>query len=203
MDNKKKDPLAWEEVSVEHVVSDEWIDFRRVAYRLPDGSVFEPYYTYSRKDFVVIVPTDEEGNYLCVKQFRQGVRQVTCEFPAGGIEQKDKKEYVSGYDNDKPHDPAEGALDAAKRELLEETGYESDEWRHLLTIPANATIADNYAHIYEAKNCRKVTGQALDETEFLNVFKVSPDELETMIKDGDFQQVIHLTGLLLSMRKEK
>ena len=41
--------LAWEEVSTEHIVQDEWIDFRRSAYRFPDGSVFEPFYSYSRR----------------------------------------------------------------------------------------------------------------------------------------------------------
>ena len=50
MERKNRDDLAWEEVEVEHIVQDEWIDFRRSAYRLPDGSVFEPYYSYSRRD---------------------------------------------------------------------------------------------------------------------------------------------------------
>ena len=93
-ENKKnKDPLAWEEISTEHIIQDEWIDFRRSAYRFPDGSVFEPYYSYSRKDYVVIVASDTEGNYLCVRQYRQGIEEVTTEFPAGGIERADGKEY--------------------------------------------------------------------------------------------------------------
>ena len=81
--------LICEEISCEHLVQDQWIDFRRSAYRFPDGRVFEPYYSYTRRDYVVIVASDEEGNYLCVRQFRQGIRTVTTEFPAGGIEQKD------------------------------------------------------------------------------------------------------------------
>ena len=66
MNEKKnqRDPLEWEEVRTEHIVQDEWIDFRRSAYRFPDGTVFEPYYSYSRRDYVVIVATDAEGNYL-------------------------------------------------------------------------------------------------------------------------------------------
>jgi len=54
------------------MVQDEWIDFRRSAHRFPDGSVFEPYYSYNGRDYVVIVVSDEEGNYLCVRQFRRG-----------------------------------------------------------------------------------------------------------------------------------
>ena len=45
-----RDDLIWEEVKTEHIVQDEWIDFRRSAYRFPDGTVFEPYYSYSRRD---------------------------------------------------------------------------------------------------------------------------------------------------------
>ena len=77
-----REDLMWQEVSTEHMIRDEWIDFRRSAYRLPDGRVFEPFYTYSRRDYVVIVASDQEGNYLCVRQFRQGIKEVTTEFPA-------------------------------------------------------------------------------------------------------------------------
>lgn len=68
--------LMWEEVSTEHIVQDEWIDFRKSAYRFPDRSVFEPFYSYSRRDYVVIAASDEDGNYLCVRQFRQGIQEV-------------------------------------------------------------------------------------------------------------------------------
>lgn len=191
----KDEDLLWEEVSTEHIVKDEWIDFRRSAFRFPDGRIFEPYYTYSRRNYVIIVPSDEEGNYLLVRQFRQGIRKVTIEFPAGGIERKDGKEYGGEDDLN-----TEDALAAAKRELLEETGYTSDEFVHLLTIPANATIADNYAHLYMAKNCRKVAGQSLDEMEFLNVEKYTAEEIEDMIAKGEFLQAMHITAWLLAGR---
>ena len=196
-DNKKnRDPLAWEEISTEHIIQDEWIDFRRSAYRFPDGSVFEPYYSYSRKDYVVIVASDTEGKYLCVRQYRQGIEEVTTEFPAGGIERTDGKEYGGSGDIS-----AEESLAAAKRELREETGYESDEWRQLLKIPSNATIADNYAHLFVARNCRKVSGQDLDDTEFLNVIKLSAQEIETLIAEEKFQQAVHIAAWLLACRR--
>lgn len=188
--------LEWKEISTEHIVQDEWIDFRKSAYRFPDGSVFEPFYSYSRRDYVVIVASDVDGNFLCVRQFRQGIKKVTTEFPAGGIERKDGKEYREGKDLS-----AENALLAAKRELLEETGYESDEWKHLLTVPSNATMADNYAHLYVARNCRRVSEQSLDETEFLNVMMFSAQEIEEMIDKGEFQQAIHIMAWLLSNKK--
>ena len=233
----KKDPLVWEEVKTEHIIQDEWIDFRKIAYRFPDGNIYEPFYAYSRRDYVVIVASDTDGNYLCVRQFRHGIKQVTTEFPAGGIERFDGKDYSirsndtgngrkdgtsiksdDSVDGDSMRTDsawehageitnametdslAENALDAARRELLEETGYESDEWKHLLTVPSNATIADNYAYLFVAKNCRKVSGQELDETEFVNVVKLSGREIEEMISKGEFQQAMHITAWLLASK---
>ena len=175
--------LEWEELSTEHVVQDEWIDFRRSAFRFPDGRVFEPYYSYSRKSYVVIVASDEEGRYLCVRQYRQGIRRVTTEFPAGCIEE------------------GEDPFETAKRELQEETGYTSDEWTHLLDIPSNATLADNYAYLYVAKNCRKLSGQSLDETEYLGVKRYDACDIEEMITEGKFQQAIHVLAWLMSQRE--
>ena len=195
-DEQDKENLAWEEIHTEHIVQDDWIDFRRSAYRFPDGSVFEPYYSYSRKDYVVIVASDEKGNYLCVRQFRQGIGEVTTEFPAGGIERKDGKDYGPA----RGVSASEDALAAAKRELLEETGYVSDDWKYLLSVPSNATLADNYAYIFAAKSCRKAGEQNLDETEFLNVRKYSAGEIEEMIRKGDFQQAVHIMAWLLARR---
>ena len=195
-DDQEKD-LLWEEIRTEHLIQDQWIDFRRSAYRLPDGSVWEPFYSYSRRDYVVIVASDENGDYLCVRQFRQGIRQVTTEVPAGGIERNDGKQYGSRIASS----AAEEALLAAKRELREETGYESEEWEHLLTVPSNATIADNVAWVFTAKNCRRFSEQELDETEFLHMRKYSADEIELLIAEGRFQQSVHVMAWLLAQRR--
>ena len=118
--------LVWEEISTEHLIRDEWIDLRRSAFRFPDGRVFEPYYSYTRRDYVVVVASDPDGRYLCVRQFRQGIRKVTTEFPAGGIERGDRT--APGES-----DP-DTALAAARRELLEETGCVSDDWTFLMKV---------------------------------------------------------------------
>lgn len=226
---KEKDPLAWEEIRTDHIIQDEWIDFRKTSYRFPDGSIYEPFYSYSRRDYVVIVASDPEGRYLCVRQFRQGIRQVTTEFPAGCIEQKDSRDRAEKDSGDSPEDIKDGdkekgssgkdtgkshpfgaswsvseedALEAAKRELREETGYESDEWEHLLTVPSDATLADNYAFLFEARNCRRISGQMLDEMEFLDIKKYSGQEIEELIARGEFQQAVHIAAWLLAQRKD-
>lgn len=181
--------LMCEEIRCEHLVQDQWIDFRRSAYRFPDGRVFEPYYSYTRRDYAVIVASDEAGSFLCVRQFRQGIRQVTTEFPAGGIERNDGEACT-----------IEQALTAAQRELREETGYVSDRWTHLLTVPSQATLSDNYAWIFRAENCRPAASQKLDEMELLDVLKYTPAEIEELIASGRFQQAVHVAAWLLASR---
>ena len=201
MNEKTKSPgcqdredLAWELLKTEHLVRDEWIDFRRCAYRFPDGTVFEPYYSYSKRDYVVIVASDESGKYICVRQFRQGIGRVTTEFPAGGLERTDRKEAGPA---EVPFS-LEDAAAAARRELREETGYESDHWTHLMTMPANATISDNTVFLFAAENCRKVAAQELDETEFLKVEIHTEEEVNELIKEGKFQQALHILAMLCS-----
>ncbi len=193
MKEHKEDNLEWVEVECDHLVKDEWIDFRRTKYRFPDGKEFEPFYSYSRRNYVVIVATDEEGNYICVRQFRYGLRRVTTEFCAGGIERLDGKNYAKPDESDAVEEP----IVAAKRELLEETGYTSDEWSFSLKVPSNATMADNYAYVFRAKNCKKVSNQDLDDTEFLNVHLYSRGEVEELIHKGEFAQAVHVMGFYL------
>lgn len=101
--------------------------FCKESFILPDGKEFSPFYNYSRRNFVVIIARTKDDKYITVRQFRHGLKKVTTEFCAGGIEGSEH----------------ESALLAAKRELQEETGYVSDHWKHIYTIPSNPTIADN------------------------------------------------------------
>lgn len=184
--------LVWEEVSTEHLIRDRWIDLRRSAYRFPDGRIFEPYYSYTRRDYAVVVASDEEGRYLCVRQFRQGIRRVTVEFPAGGIEPGD-----AGRTEDRARD----ALAAAKRELREETGYESDQWDYLMRVPACASLSDNYAYLFTAKNCRKTGVQKLDEMELLRVEFHTAEEIDDMIRREEFPQTDHILAWTLKKNR--
>ena len=84
--------------------------------------------------------------------------------------------------------------------MEEGTGYVSDKWTHLITIPSNATVADNYAHVYLARDCRKITGQSLDETEDLEAELLTGEEVEHLIKAGKFQQSVHVMAYLLAQR---
>ncbi len=180
--------LNWKKIKTEHIVKDQWIDFRKCTYKLPDGKEFTPYYNYSRRNYVVVIARTIDDKYLTVRQFRHGINALTNEFCAGGIETNENE-----YDREN----VEQALDAAKRELNEETGYESKLWRHIKTIPSNPTIADNYAYIFFADECTKVNELHLDDTEFLEVHAYSKNEIDSLIDMNQFEQPVHVMAWLL------
>ena len=192
----KNNELKWNLSKEEHIIQDEWIDFRRNDYELPNGRIIGPVYNYSKHSFSLVVATDKDGKFICVRQYRHGIDDVATEFPAGGIEYASKSD-VPYITKDNIIATEEEAFEAAKRELREETGYTSDNWKHLLTIPANATISNSNVHIYSAKDCTLTTSQDLDDTEFLNVVTLTEKELTASIFGGDFKQALHVLAYYL------
>ncbi len=186
--------LKWKALNTRHIVQNQWIDFRETEFQFPDGTSFKPYYSYTRRDYVVVIAITETGEFICVRQYRQGIDKVTTEFPAGGLEYSSSQQYnTDGNDQQR-----EDALKAAQRELLEETGYTSQQWHHLITLPSNATISSNYGHIFIARNCVKTQEQSLDPTEYLQLEFHDSQEIDRLIREGNFEQSMHVLGYYLA-----
>ena len=107
-------------------------------------------------------------------EMRVGIDEVTTEFPAGGIEE------------------GETPLDAAKRELREETGSVAARWTDLGSLYANPTMGTSRAHCFLAEDCETVTAQELDATECVVYLHLTEAELRRAIEDGSFAQAVHL-----------
>ena len=166
--------LHWEKLEDKIVRKDRWVDFREATYRMPNGNTVAPFYHYTGRDFVVIAAIDKQGKYICVRQFRVGIDEVTTEFPAGGIE------------------AGETPRDAAKRELREETGSVAARWTDLGSLYANPTMGTSRAHCFLAEDRETVTAQELDATECVVYLHLGESELRRAIKDGSFAQAVHL-----------
>lgn len=166
--------LRWEKLGDRIIRKDRWIDFREASYRLPNGNEVTPFYHYTSRDFVVIAALDRAGNYICVRQYRVGVDAVTTEFPAGAIE------------------AGETPLDAAKRELREETGSVAAHWTALGSFYANPTMGTSRAHCFLAEGCETVAAQELDATECVVYRRFNEAELRQAIADGSFAQAVHM-----------
>ena len=108
---------------------------------------------------------------------------INEEIPAGGFER------------------GEEGLEVAKRELLEETGYISDDWQFIgRTVESSAKLT-NYMHIYFADHCRKVSWQHLDATEEIEVLVMPLEQAVSMVMDNEICCNSSAHGILWAARK--
>lgn len=133
--------------------------------RLPNGkpAVRE---TVRHIGAVTIVPVTDDGKVIVERQFRYPLNEVITEIPAGKLDSK-----------------SEDRLEAAKRELAEETGYSAEEWICLGDYYPAAAYTDERITMYLARGLRRGE-RKLDEDEFLNVAAVSMEELVQEILAG-------------------
>ncbi len=113
----------------------------------------------------VIALTDREEAVL-IRQFRHGIREVTLEIPGGMVDAGDEP------------------LAAAKRELLEETGYRGGDWIDLGYVYPNPAIQDNRCHTFLALGAKPAGEQSLDEKEDIEVVLKPLAEIPRLIREG-------------------
>jgi len=133
---------------------------------------------------VAVVPITDDGKVIMERQFRYPLDEVIWEIPAGKLDSKD-----------------EDRLEAAKRELREETGYTAREWSEIGIYHPAAAYSDEVINIYLAKGLEKGERE-LDEDEFLDVYEIPLEELveyvmNGKITDGKTQVAILKTNQLL------
>lgn len=115
----------------------------------------------------LLVPMFDNGEVLMVVQPRVfATRGVLLDFPSGYIE-KD-----------------EDILEAAKRELEEETGYSSNDISHIVSYYQDEGVSDSTVHVFLAKGLKKVSELHLDEDEYLQTYITSFDSLDELIEKG-------------------
>jgi ADP-ribose pyrophosphatase len=163
-------------VETEAVINGKFIRFKTDRVRLPDGS--ESHREYVLHPGAVVVAAFIDDNTIVLEhQFRYSVGKHFIELPAGKI------------------DEGEDWLACAKRELLEETGYVSDDWQHVLTMHPTIGYANEHIELFVAKRARYV-GAKLDEGEFLEVFTMTLDEAIQRIGRGDMTDTKSTNALL-------
>ena len=145
---------------------------------MPDGKIIEPYYVLEYPPWVNVVALTKENEVDLVRQYRHGYQKTLIELPAGGMEPSDKS-----------------SLEAAKRELLEETGYFSDDFRETCQVSANPASNNNVTHCFLALNAELQTTPRLDESEQITVVLKPLAEVVTMIKNRQFVQALHIAAL--------
>ena len=155
----------------------------RIKVRIP-GS--KSYYReiVTRPDAVMVVPLIDNNNIVMVREFRAVIGKWILALPAGTME---KGETPTG---------------AAKRELLEETGFRAGKLERLVDVYSSPGFTDEVAHIFMATELKRGK-QRLDETERIKVVPMSIERVETLTENGSINDAKTLGALLLFLRRKR
>ena len=145
--------------------------------KIPNGHI-DKYDFIGHKGAAAVVPVTADGKLLMVRQYRNALDRVTLEIPAGGLNSAD-----------------EPTLDAARRELEQETGYQADNIELLISIYTTVAFCNEKIDIYVATGLHK-RQQHLDEDEFITPEEWSVDDLTDLIYSGKMQDSKTIAAIL-------
>jgi len=153
----------WKTLKTEDVSPSKWLPVERHEVRLPNGKVLNDFYIVGPWRIVFVIGITKDNEIVLVRQYKHGVGNFTIELPAGFI--------------DKHETPQQ----AAKRELLEETGYRANKLTKLRTHASAVTKLNKINYGFICRNLSNPHKQSLDENEEIEVIKVPLKELEEFI----------------------
>jgi ADP-ribose pyrophosphatase len=138
----RDEPTRWPVVGSRDLHRDGWVvALREDRITLPDGRG-EPFrrVVLEHPGAAVVLAVDDRDRVLCLWQYRHAAERTFVEVPAGLLD----------------GGPDESPLDVARRELVEEGGYEASEWTHLVTTYASPGISAEVAHLFLARGLVEV-----------------------------------------------
>lgn len=144
----RDEPTRWPVVESRDLHRDGWVvALREDRVTVPDGTG-EPFrrLVLEHPGAAIVLAVDDDERVLCLWQYRHAAGRTFVEVPAGLLD----------------GGPGESPLDVAKRELVEEAGYEAEEWTHLATTYASPGISAEVAHIYLARGLTEVGRQGFE-----------------------------------------
>ena len=129
-----------------------------------------------------VLPVDDNGMVTLVRQYRAPVEKVLLEIPAGKLDH-----------------PGENRLEAAQRELREETGFSADSWKKLTDLATTPGFCSEVISIYLARSLH--SGKTdFDEDEFLNLVKMPLSQAVDQVMAGEICDSKTICGLLMAQR---
>lgn len=164
---KTKNIEKWKTLGSEYLIKRPWLTARRDCVQLPSGVVLNEYYVLEYPAWINIIARTKNGDYVVIRQYRHGLDDVFWEIVAGVVDESDKS-----------------PLDAAKRELWEETGYGGGEWRLLAKIAPNPGAMNNLCYCFVAEGVEKISDQHLEKTEDIAVHLMSEKEVKREMTDN-------------------
>ena len=173
----------WKLLESKYIIQRPWATLRVDKLELPNGNIKDEYYVLEYPTWVNMVAITEDGNVLFVKQYRHGADQIMVELPAGVVEDDEEPEV------------------AARRELLEETGYAFDKIEYICELFANPATSGNLTYTYLLTGGKKVQEQDLDSSEDIEVVEMTIEEAKQFLFDNKIGQALHSSALFYTFHK--
>jgi len=175
---------TWEILSTRTVLNNP--PFLKVAMehvRLPDGREIEEWPIVDARDYVNAVVLNEAGQVMVLEGYKHGLRTSSWQVMGGYLEQ------------------GEDPLDAAKRELLEETGYSSDDWEKLGSFVVDANRRVGTGHFYLARNARVEAQPYHDDLEGFSIRWVDTADIRQALFDGRIALMAYAINVALALSR--
>lgn len=174
--------LDWTRLDSRYVIRDEWFTLRADTYRLPDGRVIAPVHILEYRPWVNVVALTPTHQVVLLRQYRPGLNRTLLEIPGGSTDPEDTS-----------------LLAAARRELLEETGYTSDDFVEAGVSAPNPASHTNLMYTFLARDVQRVDEPRPDATEHLEVVLMPLDELVSLAGRGGLPGSLHVAALFFAL----
>lgn len=174
----------WKLLASQDISPSPWFPLEKRTYELPSGKIVDDFYVTPLADVALIIPITKQGNVIMVKQYKQGVDDITLEFPAG------RKE---------PHH--KDMLETAIEELAEETGIKTSNLTYFATVAGFTTKASEKVFCYVATDVELMGEQHLDENEAIEVIEFSKEQIDQVIYDGKMLSAVSISAWILAKEK--
>jgi ADP-ribose pyrophosphatase len=174
----------WSVVKDKKVFETPIFDLHEISLDAPGQEIDHPFYVLKAPEWINVIALTSDDEIVLVEQYRVGVDETTLELPGGMV------------------DEGESPLEAAKRELLEETGYRSEHWELIGKTSSNPAILSNFTHLYVARSCEYTGATNTDGTEDIEMHKMPLGEFLELVRDGTVHHAIVLAAVAHFLLRE-
>ena len=162
--------MKWKILSSTYLLKNKWLTVRRDQVRMPSGVEMDDYYVLEYPTWINVLAITKDGHFVLERQYRHGTQSIDYELCAGTCE------------------PGEEPLHAAQRELMEETGFGGGVWTLYCKSAPNPAAMTNFNYTFLAKGVEKISEAHQEQTEDINVYLVSFEELKDITNKNQIIQ---------------